>query len=177
MRVAVNFSADQLQDSGIADKVATALNRFGLPADDLVVEITESVWLDPQSAAIDNLHRLKRLGVRLAIDDFGTGYASLSYLKHLPVDILKVDRSFVTDLANVGVDAAIVRGIVSIAHKLDLEVIVEGVETETQCELLRDMGCDLVQGHLLGRGLPPTAFTEAHFGKPPGSEPFPPYRR
>jgi diguanylate cyclase (GGDEF)-like protein len=96
LRVAVNFSAGQLQDRGIADVVATALDRFGLQADDLVVEITESVWLDPQSAAIDNLHRLKRLGVRLAIDDFGTGYASLSYLKHMPVDILKVDRSFVT---------------------------------------------------------------------------------
>jgi predicted signal transduction protein with EAL and GGDEF domain len=73
--------------------------------------------------------------------------------------------SDITDLADVGVDAAIVRGIVSIAHKLDLEVIVEGVETQTQCELLRDMGCDVVQGHLLGRGLPPTAFAAAYFGK------------
>lgn len=163
LRVAVNFSAEQLQDRSIAGAVEHVLHRHGLRPDDLVIEITESVWLDHQTNAIDNLDRLKRLGVHVAIDDFGTGYSSLSYLKRMPVDILKVDRSFVIDLANAGPDPAIVRGIISLAHNLELEVIVEGVETMIQYDLVRKMGCDIVQGYLLGRTLSPAAFSEAYF--------------
>ena len=165
LRVAVNFSAEQLQDRDIAVAVEHVLHRYGLRPDDLVIEITESVWLDHQTNAIDNLDRLKRLGVHLAIDDFGTGYSSLSYLKRMPVDILKVDRSFVTELADAGPDPAIVRGIISLAHQLELEVIVEGVETALQYDLVRRMGCDVVQGYLLGRTLSPTAFANAYFGE------------
>ncbi|NMG74223.1 putative bifunctional diguanylate cyclase/phosphodiesterase [Aromatoleum diolicum] len=165
LRVAVNFSAEQLQDRSIAAAVEHVLHRCRLRPDDLVIEITESVWLDHQTNAIDNLDRLKRLGVHVAIDDFGTGYSSLSYLKRMPVDILKVDRSFVTDLADTGPAPAIVRGIISLAHKLELEVIVEGVETAIQYDLVRKMGCDVVQGYLLGKTLSPTAFSDAYFGK------------
>ncbi|WP_169202395.1 putative bifunctional diguanylate cyclase/phosphodiesterase [Aromatoleum bremense] len=165
LRIAVNFSTEQLQDHGIADAVENALRRSGLRSDDLVVEITESMWLDRRGNAIDNLFQLKRLGVHLAIDDFGTGYSSLSYLKRMPVDILKVDRSFITELTDTGPEPAIVRGIIALAHNLDLEVIVEGVETAIQYDLVRKMGCDVVQGYLFGRTLSPTAFSDAYFGE------------
>ena len=165
LRVAINFSVEQLQDRSIAEAVESALHRCGLRPDDLVVEITESMLLDRHANAIDNLYQLKRLGVHLALDDFGTGYSSLSYLKRMPVDILKVDRSFVTELTATGPEPAIVRGIISLAHNLELEVIVEGVETAIQYDLVRKMGCDVVQGYLLGRTLSPTAFSDAYFGE------------
>ncbi|MCZ4306142.1 EAL domain-containing protein [Zoogloeaceae bacterium G21618-S1] len=165
VRVAVNFSGQQLQDEQIATTVERVLDAYGVTPDDLIVELTESVWMERQGEAIDNLYRLKRLGVRLAIDDFGTGYSSLSYLKRMPVDILKVDRSFVTDLAgtstgaDVNTDVAIVRGIIALAHNLDLEVVAEGVETQVQHDLLQAMGCDLIQGYLISKPLPADAFT------------------
>ena len=165
VRVAVNFSGQQLQDEQIAATVERVLDDFGVVPDDLIVELTESVWMERQGEAIDNLYRLKRLGVRLAIDDFGTGYSSLAYLKRMPVDILKVDRSFVTDLASTSsasdtdTDVAIVRGIVALAHNLDLEVVAEGVETQAQHDLLHAMGCDLIQGYLISKPLPAEAFT------------------
>lgn len=165
VRVAVNFSGQQLQDEQITATVERVLDEVGITPDDLIVELTESVWMERQGEAIDNLYRLKRLGVRLAIDDFGTGYSSLSYLKRMPVDILKVDRSFVTDLggasssADADTDVAIVRGIVALAHNLDLEVVAEGVETQAQRDLLKTMGCDLIQGYLISKPLPAEAFT------------------
>ena len=161
IHVAVNFSGQQLEGEQIAVTVEEALAKDGIPADALIVELTESIWMDRQSEAIDNLYRLKRLGVRLAIDDFGTGYSSLSYLKRMPVDILKVDRSFVVDLAKErtadsgdDTDAAIVRGIIALAHNLDLQVVAEGVETQDQRDLLAQMGCDLIQGYLISKPLP-----------------------
>ena len=164
LRVAVNFSGQQLQDEQIAATVEHVIEAQGITPDDLIVELTESVWMDRQGEAIDNLYRLKRLGVRLAIDDFGTGYSSLAYLKRMTVDILKVDRSFVTDLADneanpdSDTDIAIVRGIVALAHNLDLQVVAEGVETPAQHELLAGMGCDLIQGYLVSKPLPADEF-------------------
>jgi len=164
LRIAVNFSGQQLQDEQIASTVEHVIEAQGVTADDLIVELTESVWMDRQGEAIDNLYRLKRLGVRLAIDDFGTGYSSLAYLKRMPVDILKVDRSFVTDLASseatadTDTDIAIVRGIVALAHNLDLQVVAEGVETQAQHDLLSAMGCDLIQGYLISKPLPADEF-------------------
>ncbi len=168
LRVAVNFSGQQLQDEQIAATVEQVLEDYGVTPDDLIIELTESVWMDRQGEAIDNLYRLKRLGIRLAIDDFGTGYSSLAYLKRMPVDILKVDRSFVTDLASThtgsdaDTDVAIVRGIIALAHNLDLEVVAEGVETQPQHDLLSAMGCDLIQGYLISKPLPAADFTR-HF--------------
>jgi len=168
LRVAVNFSGQQLQDEQIAATVEQVIADHGITPDDLIVELTESVWMDRQGEAIDNLYRLKRLGVRLAIDDFGTGYSSLAYLKRMPVDILKVDRSFVTDLAKADThleddgdtDVAIVRGIVALAHNLDLHVVAEGVETPAQHALLTAMGCDLIQGYLISKPIPADEFCE-----------------
>ena len=165
LRVAVNFSVEQLRRRDIADTVAHTLERFDLRPDDLVVEITESICMHAHDRAQESLARLARLGVRLAIDDFGTGYSSLSYLKRMPVRILKIDRSFVVDLADAA-DATIVRNIISLAHELDLTVIVEGVETADQHELLRVMGCDVVQGYLVGESLPPALFHDAFLAFP-----------
>ena len=160
LRVAVNFSVEQLRRRDIADTVANALERFDLRPDDLVVEITESICMRANDRARENVARLAHLGIRLAIDDFGTGYSSLSYLKRMPVRILKIDRSFVVDLAD-RADSTIVRNIILLAHELDLIVIVEGVETAAQHELLRVMGCDMVQGYLVGESLPPALFHDA----------------
>ncbi|MCK0513246.1 putative bifunctional diguanylate cyclase/phosphodiesterase [Aromatoleum buckelii] len=160
LRVAVNFSVEQLRRRDITDTVAYTLERFDLRPDDLVVEITESICMHAHDRARESLAHLAQLGVRLAIDDFGTGYSSLSYLKRMPVRILKIDRSFVVDLADAA-DATIVRNIISLAHELDLTVIVEGVETADQHELLRVMGCDVVQGYLVGKSLPPALFHDA----------------
>jgi len=151
IRMAVNFSVRQLEDLDIVRTVKSALNRFGLQPADLIVEITESMLLPHPSNARNNLCHLKLLGVQIAIDDFGTGYSSLSYLKHLPIDILKIDRSFIADIATSDDDNTVLRGIVSLAHALDLIVIVEGVETRAQYQLLHRMGCDVVQGYLLGK--------------------------
>ncbi len=112
---------------------------------------------DP-ARAIALLHQLRALGLRLSVDDFGTGYSSLSYLKSLPVDEVKIDRSFVTHLGQQGADAAIVRAIVDLGRHLGLEVVAEGVEDEATWELLASMGCDLVQGWHLGRPMPVTDF-------------------
>ncbi|QID16475.1 EAL domain-containing protein [Nitrogeniibacter mangrovi] len=164
-RVAINLSGQQLQDEHIATTVERILDQHQVATEDLIVELTESVWMDRQGEAIDNLYRLKRLGLRLAIDDFGTGYSSLAYLKRMPVDILKIDRSFVTDLASAradadtDTDAAIVRGIIALAHNLDLQVVAEGVETRAQHDLLAAMGCDLIQGYLISKPLPASEFT------------------
>ncbi len=153
LRIAVNVSGSQLQDDRIAGTIERVLAEFGLAADDLIVEITESVWMERAGGAMDHLRRIKEMGVLLAIDDFGTGYSSLSYLKRMPVDILKIDRSFVTDLDEGydETDASIVRGIIALGHNLGLSVVAEGVETDAQRTALSRMGCDLLQGFLLGR--------------------------
>jgi diguanylate cyclase (GGDEF)-like protein len=160
LSVAVNLSGLQLQDPGFVTRVEALLVTTGIDARHLVFEITESVWMEHAGDTVSTLHRLKNLGIRLAIDDFGTGYSSLSYIKRLPVDILKIDRSFIRDIATDPADGAIVRGIMALAHALDLEVVAEGVETEAQRQVLTAMGCDYLQGYLLARPMPAGAFAE-----------------
>ena len=155
--VAVNLSALQFRRGNILDTVTTALARSGLPARWLELELTESILLQDVDAAMTTLHSLKDLGVQLSIDDFGTGYSSLSYLKRLAVDKLKIDQSFVRDLATDADDAAIVRAIVQLGHTLQLTVIAEGVESERQLAFLSDYGCDEAQGYLFSRPLSATA--------------------
>ncbi|PRY48501.1 diguanylate cyclase (GGDEF)-like protein [Geodermatophilus tzadiensis] len=154
LAVAVNLSARSLYDADLVDEVARLLARHDVPAGRLTLEVTEgSVMADP-ARAIALLHQLRDLGVRLSVDDFGTGYSSLSYLKRLPVHEVKIDRSFVMGLQSGAEDVAIVRAVTDLGRHLDLEVVAEGVEDAATWELLREVGCDLVQGWYLGRPMP-----------------------
>lgn len=149
-RVSVNVSPQQFRDSRLVERIGDALHRSGLPGDALQVEITESVLLGGRTRAAEALAELKRLGVGIAMDDFGTGYASLSYLRHFPFDALKIDRSFIGDIADDPRDCDLVIASLALAHSMGLTVAAEGVETPAQLALLREHGCQLAQGHLFG---------------------------
>ena len=149
IRVAVNVSARQFR-AELLETVAAALRETGLAPDCLELEITEGLLIEDPKVASAVLTELKTLGVHVAIDDFGSGYSSLSYLKHFPLDSLKIDRGFVRDLSFDPNDASIARAIIALGHSLDLKVIAEGVETPQQLAFLRDHRCDVVQGFLFG---------------------------
>jgi EAL domain-containing protein (putative c-di-GMP-specific phosphodiesterase class I) len=149
--VTVNLSGRQLQDEALALDVEAALRESGLDASQLILEMTESVIMQESSTAQARLHELKELGVRIAIDDFGTGYSSLSHLQQFPVDILKIDRSFLHKMHQGPNDAALVRTIIALAKLLSLRTIAEGVEDAEQQHQLRELGCDSAQGFLFGR--------------------------
>ncbi len=146
LEVSVNVSARQFRHPDLGREIFDTLEEFGMRPRDLMLEITESVVQDDPECAATILRALKALGIRLEIDDFGTGYSSLSYLKDLPVDGLKVDRSFVAGLGDSAKDAAIARAIVTLARTLGLRTVAEGVETPQQLAQVREMGCDLAQG-------------------------------
>ncbi|GLY68709.1 sensor domain-containing protein [Amycolatopsis taiwanensis] len=150
----INLSTRQLDDPEFVPAVKDALARTGLPAKALCLEITESALMRDSNAAGEVLDALRGLGVRLAIDDFGTGYSSLAQLQRLTLDTLKIDRSFVTGLGTSADAAAIVNSIIAMAHAVDLTVVAEGVENETQLKLLRDLGCDQAQGYYFGKPMP-----------------------
>jgi diguanylate cyclase (GGDEF)-like protein/PAS domain S-box-containing protein len=154
LTVAVNLSARQLADPHLTDVVARALEVSGLPGHLLCLEVTETVVMEDAAASALVLERLRTLGVHVAIDDFGTGYSSLAYLLSLPVDLLKVDRSFVTAMADDGPGAAIVAAVLALAKTLDLGVVAEGVETLSQRGALVDLGVTAAQGWLWGRAVP-----------------------
>ena len=149
--LSVNFSLRQVSAAGFAESVLTALDDSGLPRSVLTLEVTERVLIEIDSPIMDGLARLRQLGVRLAIDDFGTGYASLAYLRQLPVDIIKIDPSFVAGLGADGTLAMLTRTIVQVGHDLGIEIVAEGIERPEQLELLRAMGCGLGQGYLVAR--------------------------
>jgi len=144
--VSVNLSAEQLRRSDLARSVEEALRKTGLEASSLSLDITETAYVNVLQDKTAALERLKKVGVGISIDDFGVGYSSLSYLKRLPADILKIDRSFVRGLGEDVEDTAIVRMVIELAHILGMEVVAEGVESADQLEQLREMGCDLAQG-------------------------------
>ncbi|HUH08326.1 MAG TPA: EAL domain-containing protein [Egibacteraceae bacterium] len=156
----VNLSARQLDQPDLVDVVASALQDAGLQPDRLCLELTESVLMEEAEVTVQTLHRLKELGVRLAVDDFGTGYSSLLYLKRFPVDVLKIDRSFIAGLGQDAEDSTIVRAVVSLAHAMGLQAIAEGVETIEQLNELRVLRCDLAQGFHWSRPLPPSELLE-----------------
>ena len=156
LSVAVNLSVRSLMDGRLPDEVANALERAELDARSLILEITESTIMADPNRAIETLRRLSDHGVSLAIDDFGTGYSSLAYLKKLPVDEVKVDKSFVMNMATDQDDAVIVRSTVDLARNLGLRVVAEGVEDESSWDHLRRLGCDAVQGYYLARPMPAT---------------------
>ncbi len=153
--VAVNLSCKQFQQGKLlVDEIDALLNEFEIPSSSLELEITESMIMDNVDEAISIMQKLGDRGIKISIDDFGTGYSSLSYLKKFPIDVLKVDRSFISDVENSPDDASIVASIISMAQSLNLHVVAEGVETDAQLEFLRSHGCDMVQGYLYSRPLP-----------------------
>ncbi|KFB71173.1 MAG: Bacteriophytochrome cph2 [Candidatus Accumulibacter phosphatis] len=154
-RVAVNVSARQLRSPSFLDRVAAIIAETGISAEQLELELTESILMDPESRQVQGLYRLRALGVHFAIDDFGTGYSSLSYIKRFPIGMLKIDQSFVRGLPDGANDAGIATAIIAMARSLDLDVIAEGVETRQQCEFLRQAKCPKLQGYLFSRPLPP----------------------
>jgi EAL domain-containing protein (putative c-di-GMP-specific phosphodiesterase class I) len=139
---------------GFADSIAALLRRTDDPAELLILEITESVFIQDSERALLVLDDLKDLGIRLALDDFGTGYSSLSYLKRFPVDIIKIDRSFIADLDQNSASHTIVDAVVGLAHGLGMTVVAEGVETEEQLDRITRMGCDYCQGFYFARPTP-----------------------
>jgi EAL domain-containing protein (putative c-di-GMP-specific phosphodiesterase class I) len=139
----------------LPEVVAALLTEHGLPAASLELEVTESTLMSDPLRACGVMTRLSEMGIPLAIDDFGTGYSSLALLRQLPVDTLKVDRSFVMQMDSQEGDAMIVRSTIALAHSLGLRAVAEGVETEAVLEELRELGCDMLQGFHLSRPLPP----------------------
>lgn len=160
LNVAVNLSGVQLQEKGLSDLIVSILEETGLDPCCLTLEITESMLMEHSGEIVDTLTQLKRIGLHMDIDDFGTGYSSLAYLKRFPVDALKVDRAFISDMATNQDDAAIVSGIVALAHSLRLKVVAEGVETSEQFNLLRQLGCDSVQGYFHSQPLSAREFEQ-----------------
>jgi diguanylate cyclase (GGDEF)-like protein/PAS domain S-box-containing protein len=154
LRISVNISAAQIREPNIVTIVANALRAASLDAGGLELEITESSALQGQERTLEALRELVAMGVAISLDDFGTGYASLDLLRRLPISRIKIDRSFVQDVGSDRVDAAIASATIALAHQLNLEVVGEGVETEFQKHFLESQGCDLLQGHLLGRPVP-----------------------
>jgi EAL domain-containing protein (putative c-di-GMP-specific phosphodiesterase class I) len=158
-RIAVNVSALQLAHPDFVDTLDSMLIKYPEASLGIDLELTESVLMDNLSGNIEKLRAAKQRGMQVAIDDFGTGYSSLGYLSRLPLDALKVDRSFIDNMAEDPQQMSIVTAIISLAHAIDLKVIAEGVETATQAQLLRLLRCDQIQGYLLSRPLTAEAMT------------------
>nr|WP_322938822.1 EAL domain-containing protein [Pseudomonas sp. s4] len=162
-KVSVNLSARQFAEGDLTARIAAILRRTRVPAACLEVELTESILMRDVESAMQTLRELKQLGLCIAVDDFGTGYSSLNYLKQFPIDVLKIDRSFVDGLPDGEQDAQIARAIIAMAHSLNMMVIAEGVENHAQLDFLLEHGCDEVQGYLLGRPMKARQFS-AQFG-------------
>jgi diguanylate cyclase (GGDEF)-like protein/PAS domain S-box-containing protein len=158
LRVAVNLSHRQFHNAGLVDALAKALSETGLRPDCLDLELTERIVMADVDQAVQTLHAIKHFGVKLSIDDFGTGHSSLAHLGRFPLDVLKIDRSFVRELGDSAQAEAITRSIVSLAHSLDMQVIAEGVETERQLACLKRHGCEQVQGYYFSKPLPAEDF-------------------
>nr|WP_245874683.1 EAL domain-containing protein [Pseudomonas pharmacofabricae] len=152
--LSVNISPRQFRQSDFVDKVTRCLQRSQLPARLLKLEITEGIVIQSLDDTIAKMQQLRQLGVRFAMDDFGTGYSSLTYLKRLPMDVLKIDQSFVRNASHDSNDAEIIRAIAAMAKSLGLELIAEGVETAEQLAMIQEQGCHLYQGFLFSPALP-----------------------
>lgn len=150
-RISVNLSARQFRQPNLAERVAEILQQTGLEPDLLVIELTETCVMENVEATIVTLQALQAMGIHISIDDFGTGYSSLNYLKRFPIDVLKIDRSFVQEITTDSNDAAIAKAIIAMAQSLQLKVIAEGVESEAQYTFLRQSGCYAMQGYLFSR--------------------------
>jgi EAL domain-containing protein (putative c-di-GMP-specific phosphodiesterase class I) len=158
LSVSVNLSPRQFLQPRLVDEISEILETTGVDPSQLCLEITESLAMSDVEGVAGVLLDLKSLGVRVAIDDFGTGYSSLGYLKQFPVDVVKIDRSFVEGLETSAVDAAIVAAVIGLADAVGMTTVAEGVETRQQFERLRDLGCDTIQGFYLAKPMPASAF-------------------
>jgi EAL domain-containing protein (putative c-di-GMP-specific phosphodiesterase class I) len=158
VRISVNVSNSLFHGNTLLSVVEDALSRTGLTPACLELELTESIAMRNVDASIAMLTTLKGMGVQLSIDDFGTGYSSLSYLQRLPIDMVKIDQSFISEILTHAGPVPIVRAIIAMAHSLRLFVLAEGVEQEAQRTLLLEQGCDQAQGYLFGRPMPADAF-------------------
>lgn len=158
LRVAVNLSASQFRDCGLLENIRLALTDARLEPRYLEIELTESAVMSNPEQSVGILEQLSAMGVLVSVDDFGTGYSSMSYLRRFPIDKLKIDQVFISELTNRQEDASIVRAIVSLAHSLHLKVVAEGVETPAQVEFLKSVGCDEYQGYYCSRPLPAADF-------------------
>jgi EAL domain-containing protein (putative c-di-GMP-specific phosphodiesterase class I) len=158
LRIAVNVSARHFQQKDFLDRLVEILGETRLDPTSLELELTETSIMENTEQAAELLGRIRDLGVKVAIDDFGTGYSSLSYLKRLPIDTVKLDRSFVMGATTDPNDAALVMAIITLAHNLHLRVIAEGVERDDQVAFLRLLRCDEAQGFLFGKPMPPELF-------------------
>ena len=154
MRMALNISAATLVDVGLPHRIEEALARHGVVPARLVIEVTEDAVMSDPARCLDVLERIAELGVEIAIDDFGTGQSSLSQLRSLPANELKIDRSFVRGMAHNTLDSEIIKLIVSLGHQIGMRVVAEGVETDIERQLLSKMGCDVVQGFGVGKPMP-----------------------
>jgi EAL domain-containing protein (putative c-di-GMP-specific phosphodiesterase class I) len=158
IRVSVNVSNSFFHGPSLRNAIVRALQETQLAPEYLELELTESITMRHVETSITMLQELKAMGVRLSIDDFGTGYSSLSHLQRFPLNMLKIDQSFASDVTRNSANASITRAIVSLAHSMNLAVLAEGVETAEQLELFRQQECDQVQGHLFGRPMPAEEF-------------------
>jgi EAL domain-containing protein (putative c-di-GMP-specific phosphodiesterase class I) len=155
IKVAINVSAFQFRHGKhLTEVIRQSLEKYNFPAELFALELTESILIDDVNETLSILNSMRDLGITLAIDDFGTGYSSLSYLKQFPIDILKIDQSFIHDITTDASDKAIVSAIIAMAQQLDIRVLAEGVETIEQQAFLQDQGCDFVQGYLYCKPIP-----------------------
>lgn len=154
MKLALNLSTVQFRNTKLVDEIGGALADFGLAADRLELEVTETLLLQDDHATTGALRDLGKLGIHVAMDDFGTGYSSLGYLRRFPFDRIKIDRSLIMGLPDAAGGDAIVHAIIGLAHSLGISVTAEGVETQEQVDLLRDKGCVEAQGYLFSRPVP-----------------------
>jgi EAL domain-containing protein (putative c-di-GMP-specific phosphodiesterase class I) len=158
LTMAVNLSPRQFHDDGLTRMIAAALNHSGLSANQLELEVTESLLMEDSTRSQTTLASIKQMGIHISVDDFGTGYSSLAYLKRFPLDTLKIDRTFVKEVGIDPDDTAIVRAVIALARSLRLTVVAEGVETQEQLEFLRETLCEQAQGYLISRPLDGPAF-------------------
>jgi len=154
VKMAVNVSASSLRDSELPELIARALGTWSIPADRLTLEVTESAIMVDVERSLDVMQELKQLRVRLSVDDFGTGYSSLAYLRRMPLDELKIDKTFVLNMHDNTADVQIVRSVIDLAHNFELEAIAEGVEDAATLERLAGLGCDVIQGYYYARPMP-----------------------
>lgn len=160
IRIAVNLSSEQFNQSTLSDEIAEILEQSGIAPHYLEVELTESLLVQDIDATIERMKALRAISISIAIDDFGTGYASLGYLQHFPFNVLKIDRCFVENIDQNSRNAAIVNAVIQMAHDLDLDVVAEGVETTAERQFLKQHGCDSFQGYLISKPLPADEFAE-----------------